>query len=108
MNKLKNPNQRVDLNTYAKVRAMVVLFKPEKIEDCETTIERDYKVLNDGWKDFLKSFRESYTNTKMRKDRQTGELRPYQSYNYSKWFDSPQYDEDLINYYQKTPASASL
>ncbi|CAM1343515.1 AIPR family protein [Tenacibaculum amylolyticum] len=101
MSKLKHPNQRVDLNTYAKVRAMTLLFKPDEIDNYEENIERDYKILNDEWKSFLKAFQESYSNTKTRKDKKTGELKTYQSYNYSKWFDSPQFEIDLIKHYKK-------
>ncbi|EMR04159.1 AIPR protein [Cesiribacter andamanensis AMV16] len=101
ISKLKHPNQRVDLSTYAKVRAMTILFKPENIEDYEMNIEQDYKTLNEGWENFLKSFQDSYANTKTRKDKKTGEIKEYQSYNYSKWFDSTQFEKDLIEYYKK-------
>lgn len=101
ISKLTAHNQRVDLETYAKVRAMTILFKPEEIEDYEKNIESDYKILNNNWKDFLKSYRESYVNTKTKENITTGEIKTYQSYNYSKWFDSEKFEVDLIDYYSK-------
>ena len=99
--KSKNPNQRVDLNIYAKVRAMTILFKPREIESFELNIENDYKILNDNWNNFLKTYRESYSEMRTRKDNKTGELKTHQNFNYSKWFDSKQFEKDLIEYYKK-------
>lgn len=101
MNKLNNPNQRVDLNTYAKIRAMTILFKPDIIDNYEVNIERDYKILNNGWKNFLELFQNSYVNTRNRINKRTGEIKEYQSFNYSKWFDSSQFEKDLLEYYKK-------
>lgn len=101
ISKSKNPNQRVDLNIYAKVRAMTILFKPTEIENFEINIENDYKILNDDWNNFLKAYRDSYSEIRTRKDNKTGELRSHQSFNFSKWFDSKQFEKDLKEYYKK-------
>lgn len=100
--KLTHQNQRVDLNTYAKVRAMTILFKPTKIENYEDNIENNYNKLNEKWNSYLEDWKESNYNTKTRKDKKTGEIRTYQSYNFSKWFDSEKFEEDLKEYYKIT------
>jgi len=41
--KLKNPKQKVDLRTYAKVRAMTILYKPDKINDYEDAVKSNYQ-----------------------------------------------------------------
>ncbi len=101
ISKSTNPNQRVDLSTYAKVRAMTILFKPTEIDSFEENIERDYKILNDNWNNFLKTYRDSYSEIRSRKDNRTEEIKSHQIYNYSKWFDSQQFEKDLIDYYKK-------
>ncbi|NVN18285.1 AIPR protein [Muricauda sp. HICW] len=100
--KLTHQNQRVDLNTYAKVRAMTILFKPTKIENYEDNIENNYNKLNEKWNSYLEDWKKSNYNTKTRKDKKTGEIRTYQSYNFSKWFDSEKFEEDLKEYYKIT------
>ncbi len=101
ISKLKHPNQRVDLKTYAKVRAMTLLFKPENIEDFEENIERDYEILNKNWNKFLNEFKDLTIITRTRRDKKTGELKTYQSHNYSKWFNSQEYEKELRKHYEK-------
>lgn len=100
ISKLKHPNQRVDLKTYAKVRAMTLLFKPENIENFEDNIERDYEILNSNWNKFIENFRHLPINTRTRKDKKTGELKTYQTHNFSKWFNSEEFENELKKYYE--------
>lgn len=101
LSKAKHPNQRVDIATYAKVRAMTILYKPKDKLLYNKAVLDNYEKFDSKWKGFINFYKAKAENTKTKKDRRTGELVTYQSYNYSKWYSSEEFKEDLITNYNK-------
>lgn len=100
MSKIKQPNQRVDIETYAKVYAMTVLFKPKVLSEYPSAADNYFQGLESRWKPFLTNYRNSYINTRSKINKITGETRTYQSYDYGKWFDSEKFKDDIIAFYK--------
>lgn len=99
LDEMKQPTQRVDLSTYAKVFVMTVLFKPDKLANYHNTADNSYKIVNQNWKEFLEYYKDNIAETKTRVNKKTQEVTTYQSYNYSKWFDSTRFRQDIIDYF---------
>ena len=58
---------------------------------------------------FLDHYKDNIAETKTRVNKKTEEVTTYQSYNYSKWFDSPRFRQDIIDYFSgKTTANKSI
>lgn len=95
----KHPNQRVDVETYAKVWAMTLLYKPEKLENYENAISCNFDKFNSRWKSFLSYYRNKTANTKTKINKKTGEAITYQSYNHPKWLNSNEFVEDVKRFY---------
>lgn len=100
MSKIKQPNQRVDIETYAKVYAMTVLYKPKELSEYPSAANNYFHGLESRWKPFLTNYRNSYINTRTKLNKITGETRTYQSYDYGKWFDSEKFKDDIIAFYK--------
>ncbi|WP_018622347.1 AIPR family protein [Spirosoma luteum] len=107
LDEMKQPTQRVDLSTYAKVFVMTVLFKPGKLVDYNAIADNSYKLVNQHWKGFLEHYKDNIAETKTRINKKTQEVTTYQSYNYSKWFDSARFRQDIIDYFS-TKTSANI
>jgi hypothetical protein len=100
IHKALHPNQRVNVDTYAKVYAMVVLFKPTNLNEYESAANDNFSMVNDKWKSFLTYFRNKASNTKSKKNKKTGELKEYQIFNYSKWFNNnEEFKQDILHYF---------
>lgn len=110
LDETKLPTQRVDLSTYAKVFAATVINKPAELKDYKPKAEDAYKVINQRWKGFLENYRENLSETKYKTNKKTGEVTTYKSYNYAKWFDSPRFKDDIVEYFVdgKTSANKSI
>lgn len=39
INKMKQPNQRIDIDTYAKIRAMTILYKPSALSEYASAVD---------------------------------------------------------------------
>ena len=101
LSKVKHPNQRVDIGTYAKVRAMTLLYKPSDKSKYNETVLNNFEKFDSKWKGFIDFYKAKSKNTKVKKDKKTGEMIKYQSYNYSKWYNSEEFEDDLFKYYKK-------
>lgn len=99
MSKAKNPNQRVDIAVYAKVYAMVVLFKPDHIEDYELESNNYFQGLESRWHAFIKDNRKKVEKTLTKTNNRTGETKTYQVLDFSSWFDSESFKTDIIEYF---------
>ncbi|NII26491.1 AIPR protein [Pseudoflavitalea sp. X16] len=99
LNETKQPTQRVDISTYAKVYVMTVLFKPTNLQKYKEIADNSYKIVNENWEVFLEHYRDNIAETKTRTNKRTGEVTTYQSYNYAKWFESDRFMQDILNYF---------
>ncbi|MGB3607581.1 AIPR family protein [Psychroserpens sp.] len=106
ISKVKNPNQRLDIATYAKVRAMTIFLKPAKKNDYQRVVDNSFYEFISHWKSFVDYYKGKIENTKTRINRRTKLPETYQSYNYAKWFDSDEFEVDVKTFYgEKTTAN---
>lgn len=101
LSKVKHPNQRVDVGTYAKVFAMTVLYKPADKNNYNQAVLDNYEKLENGWKSFHNYYKNKSANTKTRRDRKTGELVTFQHYSYAKWYKSEEFKDDILEYFNE-------
>ena len=101
LSKLKHPNQRVEVATYAKVRAMTILYKPEKIENYNQSVLTHFEEFDNKWKEFIAFYKSRSIVTKTKKNRKTGEIETRQSYDYSKSFNREEFSEDVKLFFTK-------
>lgn len=97
----KNPLQRLDIAVYAKVYAMVLLYKPKQLEDYESASNNYFQGLESKWKGFMEYYKNKVTNTKTKFNKKTGETSTYQSFDYGTWYNSKEFIDDLFEYYKK-------
>lgn len=100
VSKAKNPNQRLDIATYAKVRAMTIILKPENVNDYQKVVDESFSEFIGRWKNFVDYYKGKVENTKTRINRKTKLPETYQSYNYAKWFDSDEFETDVNTFYK--------
>ncbi|MGO4875574.1 AIPR family protein [Pedobacter psychrotolerans] len=98
--KLNSPNQRVQLNTYAKVFALTVLYKPEKIEDYSDAIDDNYLTIENGWESFLNKHSEKAILIKNKTNKKTGAVKSIRMENWSSWYNSPKFAQDIVKHFQ--------
>ncbi|MBN2891867.1 MAG: AIPR family protein, partial [Bacteroidales bacterium] len=98
---LNHTNQRVDIESYAKVYAMTILFKPAELVHYESAANLYFQGLSSHWKEFIANHKNHYEITKTRFNRKTRETVSYQSIDYAKWFESEQFKDDIISFYSK-------
>jgi hypothetical protein len=94
------PTQKIELNTYAKIYAMTVLFLPDKITDYQEAVERHFDEFSKKWPKFLSTYKNSKTNARSKTNRKTGITVTYQSYDYARWYSSNEFKHDLIRFYR--------
>nr|WP_294791171.1 AIPR family protein [uncultured Mucilaginibacter sp.] len=101
LNKAKAPNQRVDVATYAKVRAMTILYKPADVAAFDIVAETEFGKFDRLWPEFLNNYKNKAVNTKLKKNEKTNELIQFQSPSYSAWYnDIEQFKKDTIDFFQ--------
>lgn len=100
MIKAKIPNQRLEINAYARVKAMTC-YRPSDISDYSNSVESNFEIFKDNWSKFLEFYKNKAENTKTKRKKKTGEDITYQSVNYSKWFDSENFDWDVKTFFEK-------
>lgn len=100
ISKAKNPNQRVELSTYAKVYAMTILYKPEYLSDYESAVGRYFQEVETKWKSFIDSISPELMTTKMRYNKITGESTPIRNADYSGWYNSAKFKADVLKYFR--------
>jgi ribosome-associated protein YbcJ (S4-like RNA binding protein) len=106
LDKMKQPTQRVDILTYAKVYLMTVACKPQNLKDYNAAADNAYKLVNHYWKMFVENYKQNIAETKVKVNKKTGETKTFQVSNYSLWFDSPRFKQDILNYFaDKTTAN---
>lgn len=96
----KHFNEKFLMSDYAKIYAMTFLFKPKKIEDYQTHVDKYPERLNFKWNDLLDFYKNKAVNTK-NKTKKTGETLTYQSYNYRTWYNSDSFKTDVISFFHK-------
>lgn len=99
LDKMGRSTQRVDISTYAKVFLMTTICKPKNLKDYNTSADKAYKLVNQHWKMLIENNKQNIAETKTRINNKTGEVSSYQSSNYSLWFDSPRFKQDILNYF---------
>jgi hypothetical protein len=99
--KAKNPNQRLDIATYGKIYAMVLMFKPAELEKYDREAYNAFVLLSLKWGDFLEYYKESIAIDRIRKDKMTGEIIHYKQYEYHAWFTSETFKADVINFFSQ-------
>jgi hypothetical protein len=97
---IRRPQQKIDISTYAKVYAMTLLYKPDKISDYPRTVDQYFSEFSSKWKDFLSSYRNKPTNTRSKTNKITGSIMSYQTYDYQKWYGSEEFRKDLQRFYK--------
>ncbi|WP_454802066.1 AIPR family protein [Mucilaginibacter phyllosphaerae] len=106
LNKAKAPNQRVDIGTYAKVRAMTILYKPVDIDDYDSVAEREFRKFDLLWPKFLNDFKNKAVNTRKKKNTKTDEIVEFQSPSYSAWYNNrSQFRDDIIEFFLSPSAT---
>jgi len=100
--KAKHPNQGVDIVTYAKVRALTLLYKPDRIEDYQSAINSHVDFFESKWKDLIVTVSKRPKYLLRYKDKKSGEEKLRNTFNSSKYFDSPEFEPDLRVHYGLT------
>ncbi len=98
--KAKHPNQSVDAITYAKVYALTLLYKPDKIEEYQKSIDENVKLFETKWKDLLLKVSNSTEYTWTYVDKKTNEVKTRNTFQMFKWFDSQEIRDDIINHFK--------
>jgi hypothetical protein len=98
--KAKHPNQAVDKITYAKVRALTLLYKPEKVEDYQAQIDSKIELFEAKWKSLITTVSNNPRYDLYYKDKKTGEDKIRNTFDASKYFDSTEFESDLRDYYK--------
>ncbi|REC62881.1 AIPR protein [Chryseobacterium pennae] len=97
--KAKHHNQAVDRITYAKVRVLTLLHKPQKIEDYQKSIDDNIERFDNNWKNFYSKITKHSRYLISYKDKKTGEQKERSNFNPTKYFDSPELISDSKDYY---------
>lgn len=103
--KAKHMNQKVDTAIYAKVYALTILYKPDKIEDFQIAIENNIDSFESKWSLLINNISKSGKYVKEVRDRKTGEMKIRSTFQSTKWYDSPDFHDDIIKFYNKTTAA---
>lgn len=98
--KAKHPNQSVDKITYAKVRALTLLYKTDNIEEYQDIIDSKIEDFENKWKDLLTTVSKNPRYELRYKDKKTGEDKTRNTFNSSKYFDTPEFETDLKEHYK--------
>jgi hypothetical protein len=98
--KAKHPNQAVDKITYAKVRALTLLYRPEKIEEYQTQIDSKIEIFESKWKPLMTTVSKNPKYEFHYKDNKTGEDKTRSTFNSSKYYDTPEFEKDLKEHYK--------
>lgn len=98
--KAKHPNQAVDKITYAKVRALTLLYKQGSIEDYQTLIDSKIEEFESKWKPLTSNVSKNPRYLLKYKDKRTGEEKIKNTFNSSKYFDSAEFETDLREHYK--------
>ncbi|CAH0309769.1 MULTISPECIES: AIPR family protein [unclassified Pedobacter] len=98
--KLNNPNQRVQMSTFAKVYSMIVLFMPKNLNDYDQAVEDNYLIVIKNWDGFLDKFAEKGRARMVKKNRITGAERVITGENWSGWFNSTKFAGDILGYFR--------
>ena len=98
--KAKHPNQAVDKITYAKVRALTLLYKPSNIENSQTIIDSIIEEFEGKWKILTSKVSKNPRYLMKYKDKRTGEEKISNTFNSSKYFDSTEFETDLREHYK--------
>jgi hypothetical protein len=100
MSSAKSVNHKSDISIYAKVYAMVLLFKPDKLQHYDSASGYYFQGLESKWKDFIEQNRNKVENTRTKINKKTGEVKTYQVFDYTSWFQDPKFKDDLIDYFK--------
>lgn len=100
INKMKQPNQRIDIDTYAKIRAMTILYKPSALSEYASAVDSNYEPFISHWNAFLEYFKDKSINKKTKINKKTGEKKIFPIYDYSKWYNSNQFEQDILSYFK--------
>lgn len=98
--KAKHPNQAVDKITYAKVRALTLLYKQSNIENYQTIIDGKIEEFEGKWKILTSKVSKNPRYLLKYKDKRTGEEKIRNTFNSSKYFDSTEFETDLREHYK--------
>lgn len=98
--KAKHPNQAVDKITYAKVRALTLLYKPSEIKEFQKQIDSNIDEFENKWKEFILSVSQHPRYLIKIKNKKTGEEKERNTFNRSKYFDTDNFQTDLNEYYK--------
>jgi len=98
--KAKHPNQAVDKITYAKVRALTLLYKQSNIENYQAIIDSKIEEFEGKWKILTSKVSKNPRYLLKYKDKRTGEEKIRNTFNSSKYFDSTEFETDLREHYK--------
>ena len=96
----KHPSQSVDKITYAKVSAMTILYKPKNFEDFQNSVDSNLAPFEAKWKSFIAKVSKHERYFLKSIDKKTGLEKVRNTFNSSKYFDSKEFKEDLIEHYK--------
>lgn len=94
-----NKNYRYDYETYAKVYAIVELYMPESSLNFEEVAKSASLKILKRWKDFMDNFRDNNKIRSTRKDKKSGLVLSYFSYDYNSWYKGPNFIPDVEKFY---------
>jgi len=99
--KVKHVNQKIDMSIYAKVCALTLLYKPENIQEYDFSITSNLEIFEKNWLGFIDFSSKKGKYQKLKKDKRTGGFKTISGFNRSAWYDSQDFEKDLLEYYNE-------
>ena len=99
MMRSKIPNLKFDHITYAKIKVMTELYLPEKINDFEEVVNKNYENFSFKWDKFIYEYKIKSGIEKGVYDSKTGYFKDKFKVNYLAWFNSSNFENDYIEYF---------
>ena len=91
--------QHKEITIYAKVYAMTILYKPNTIESYSSSIQENIIVFEKRWPEFIEFASKNKLANKVEKASLTSKNKL--SSIKTRWYDSPEFAEDVVEYYSK-------
>jgi hypothetical protein len=95
----KIPNLKFDHITYAKIKVMTELYLPEKINDFEEVVNKNYDDFSFKWDKYIYEYKIKSGIEKGVYDSKTGYFKDKFKVNYLAWFNSSNFENDYLEYF---------
>ena len=80
---------------------MTILYKPSALSEYASAVDSNYEPFISHWNAFLEYFKDKSINKKTKINKKTGEKKIFPIYDYSKWYNSNQFEQDILSYFKR-------